>query len=91
MLTQEQQLLFSDKDTLSKDGQYDDLAKLSFLTEDILLEQLKQRYEKDVIYVSYFSLTRHRIFIFLILFRHILEISSLLSIHFMKQVSIPQR
>ncbi|CAF1014750.1 unnamed protein product [Adineta ricciae] len=50
MLTQEQQLLVSDKDTLSKDGHYDDLAKLSFLTEDILLEQLKQRYEKDLIY-----------------------------------------
>ncbi|CAF1195399.1 unnamed protein product [Adineta ricciae] len=50
MLTQEQQLLVSDKDTLSKGGHYDDLAKLSFLTEDILLEQLKQRYEKDLIY-----------------------------------------
>ena len=64
MLTQEQQLLVSDKDILSKDGQYDDLAKLSFLTEDILLEQLKQRYEKDLIYVSYFSLTRYRLLLF---------------------------
>ncbi|CAF1090703.1 unnamed protein product [Adineta steineri] len=50
MLTQEQQLLLSDKDTISIEGKYDDLAKLSHLTEDILLEQLKQRYEQDLIY-----------------------------------------
>jgi myosin heavy subunit len=45
MLTQEQQLLSSNK--------YDDLAKLSLLTEDILLEHLKQRYDNDLIYVSF--------------------------------------
>ncbi len=45
MLTQEQQLLSSNK--------YDDLAKLSLLTEDILLEHLKQRYDTDLIYVSF--------------------------------------
>jgi myosin heavy subunit len=52
MLTQEQQLLPSDKDTASTGGEYDDLAKLSLLTEDILLEHLKQRYGRDLIYVS---------------------------------------
>lgn len=33
-------------------GKYDDLAKLSLLTEDMLLEHLKERYEKDLIYVN---------------------------------------
>jgi myosin heavy subunit len=50
MLTQEQQL---DKDPTSIIGKYDDLAKLSLLTEDILLEHLKHRYERDLIYVSH--------------------------------------
>jgi myosin heavy subunit len=50
MLTQEQQF---DKDTTSSIvGKYDDLAKLSLLTEDILLDHLKHRYERDLIYVS---------------------------------------
>ena len=52
MLTQEQPLFSSAKDPAGKDGQCEDLAKLSLLTEDILLEQLKQRYERDLIYVS---------------------------------------
>lgn len=34
----------------SIDGQIDDLAKLSFLNENILLEHLRQRYERDLIY-----------------------------------------
>jgi myosin heavy subunit len=50
MLTQEQQQF--DKDTTSIIGKYDDLAKLSLLTEDILLEHIKYRYERDLIYVS---------------------------------------
>ena len=50
MLTQEQQL---DKDPTSIIGKYDDLAKLSLLTEDILLEHLKHRHERDLIYVSH--------------------------------------
>lgn len=52
MLKQEQHLFSSIRDTLSMVDKYDDLAKLSLLTEDILLEHLKQRYEKDLIYVS---------------------------------------
>jgi myosin heavy subunit len=52
MLTQEQEFLSSDKDTTTIAGKCDDLAKLSFLTEDILLGHLKQRYENDLIYVS---------------------------------------
>jgi myosin heavy subunit len=43
--------LSSDKETISIVGKYDDLAKLSHLTEDILLEHLKHRYERDLIYV----------------------------------------
>jgi len=44
--------LSSDNKTTSIVGKYDDLAKLSLLTEDILLEHLKHRYERDLIYVS---------------------------------------
>ena len=51
MLTQKQQLLTSIIGTMSMADKYDDLAKLSHLTEDILLKHLKQRYEKDLIYV----------------------------------------
>lgn len=44
MLTDNQQVdSFSHSD--------DDLAKLSFLDENILLEHLKQRYDNDLIYV----------------------------------------
>jgi myosin heavy subunit len=53
MLTQEQQLLSSDKKPTSIVDKYDDLAKLSLLTEDILLEHIKHRYERDLIYVSF--------------------------------------
>jgi myosin heavy subunit len=52
MLTQGQELLSSDKDTTTIVSKCDDLAKLSFLTEDILLEHIKRRYETDLIYVS---------------------------------------
>ena len=52
MLTQEQQLFSSIKDTISMVDKNDDLAKLSLLTEDILLEHLKHRYDKNLIYVS---------------------------------------
>lgn len=37
----------------SINGQIDDLAKLSFLNENILLENLRQRYERDLIYVNF--------------------------------------
>ncbi|CAF4865614.1 unnamed protein product, partial [Rotaria socialis] len=50
MLTQEQQLFSSIKDTISMVDKNDDLAKLSLLTEDILLEHLKHRYDKNLIY-----------------------------------------
>lgn len=52
MLTQEQQCFSSRKDTISMVEKNDDLAKLSLLTEDILLEHLKERYNQDLIYVS---------------------------------------
>ena len=53
MLTHEQRLLAFEQDSTSSIiGEHDDLAKLSLLTEDILLEHLKQRYGRDVIYVS---------------------------------------
>lgn len=45
--------LSTDQKTTSIVGKYDDLAKLSLLTEDILLEHLKHRYERDLIYVSH--------------------------------------
>ena len=35
----------------SLSNQCDDLAKLSLLNEDILLQHLQQRYEQDLIYV----------------------------------------
>ena len=38
-------------------GQMDDLAGLANLDEDILNEELMERYRKDVIYVSFFLLT----------------------------------
>lgn len=50
MLTYEQEL---EKTTTNIVGNCDDLAKLSLLTEDILLEHLKRRYEQDLIYVSH--------------------------------------
>ncbi|CAF3676597.1 unnamed protein product [Rotaria sp. Silwood1] len=50
MLTHEQHLYSSIKDTISMVDKNDDLAKLSLLTEDILLEHLKERYERDLIY-----------------------------------------
>lgn len=50
MLTYEQEF---DKTTTNIVGNCDDLAKLSLLTEDILLEHLKHRYDQDRIYVSH--------------------------------------
>ena len=53
MLTHEQRPLASEQDSTSSIvGEHDDLATLSLLTEDILLEHLKQRYARDLIYVS---------------------------------------
>lgn len=43
----------SNNEQTSIDGRIDDLAKLSFLNENILLEHLRQRYERDLIYVSF--------------------------------------
>lgn len=51
MLTKEQELFSSIKHHISMVDKNDDLAKLSLLTEDILLEHLKDRYDKNFIYV----------------------------------------
>lgn len=42
--------MLTKESTIPITGKYDDLAKLSLLTEDILLEHLKSRYENDLIY-----------------------------------------
>lgn len=52
MLTQEQAPSPSARSAIGQDGLCENLAKLSLLTEDILLDELKQRYEHDLIYVS---------------------------------------
>ena len=48
-------MMLTKENTISISGKYDDLAKLSLLTEDILLEHLKSRYENDLIYVRRFN------------------------------------
>lgn len=54
MVIDEHQVLSDKESTSTEIGECHDLAKLSLLTEDILLEHLKRRYEQDVIYVSVF-------------------------------------
>ena len=90
MLTHEQQQQQIEKTTTFTVGNCDDLAKLSLLTEDILLEHLKHRYERDLIYVSdweWCSHERERSHFF----RLIWEIFSSQSIHSTKQISIRHR
>lgn len=60
--------MLTKESTIPITGKYDDLAKLSLLTEDILLEHLKSRYENDLIYVRILLLKKFNLSFFV--FRH---------------------